>query len=222
MEITETGNKNITVLSDFDGTFCLQKALNEIYRRFANSSWQEIVNRWDRGEISTMKEMEQVFATITAGRTEMETFLQTISVDPGCRPLIDFCRQEKFHFAVVSDGLGWYIKYIMEFNQLPPVEVFASQIHFEKQGFRFSYPYYDSKTPMRSTSKPKIIRDFQRRGTRVIFIGDGRSDMEAAHSADLLFAKDWLASYCREQGIKFHPFENLNQVVDHLDWKGTS
>lgn len=50
-----------------------------------------------------------------------------------------------------------------------------------------------------------------------IFVGDGLSDRYAAESADLVFAKDGLASYCTENSIEHIPYQNLGDVAAHLD-----
>jgi 2-hydroxy-3-keto-5-methylthiopentenyl-1-phosphate phosphatase len=51
----------------------------------------------------------------------------------------------------------------------------------------------------------------------VIFVGDGLSDRYAVESADLVFAKDGLASYCTDHSIEHIPFQNLRDVATHLD-----
>jgi len=50
-----------------------------------------------------------------------------------------------------------------------------------------------------------------------LFVGDGLSDRYAVDSADLVFAKNGLATYCKESGIEYASFRNLNDVVAHLD-----
>ena len=50
-----------------------------------------------------------------------------------------------------------------------------------------------------------------------IFVGDGLSDRYAVESADLVFAKDGLASYCTANSIEHIPFQNLGEVASHID-----
>jgi 2-hydroxy-3-keto-5-methylthiopentenyl-1-phosphate phosphatase len=50
-----------------------------------------------------------------------------------------------------------------------------------------------------------------------LFVGDGLSDRYAVDSADLIFAKNGLATYCSENGIEHVSFSNLNDVAAHLD-----
>ena len=50
-----------------------------------------------------------------------------------------------------------------------------------------------------------------------IFVGDGLSDKYAAASADLVFAKDQLAAFCREQQIAHRQYISLADVAEQLD-----
>ena len=49
-----------------------------------------------------------------------------------------------------------------------------------------------------------------------MYIGDGRSDREAAAEADLVFAKNELADYCQENGIKALKFNNFADICSQI------
>ena len=205
------------ILSDFDGTLTPTQVLNTLYEKFADPSYKETLGRWNRGEISTMEEVETVLATVTASKAEMEEYLETVNLDPGFEALCQYCSSNNIPFAVVSDGFRWYIEYILRKHDLDGIKIFASEIYFEDDGIRFSYPWYDPGTPFRSTSKPKIVRDYQSRGFKVLFIGDGLSDQEVLGVADVVYAKGVLMEFARERGVPAHLFENLIDVVEDLE-----
>jgi 2-hydroxy-3-keto-5-methylthiopentenyl-1-phosphate phosphatase len=69
---------------------------------------------------------------------------------------------------------------------------------------------------MRSTAKPAIVKDYQRRGFKVVFVGDGLSDVEAVEVADVVYAKDVLLREARERGIVVREFDELNDVYRDL------
>jgi 2,3-diketo-5-methylthio-1-phosphopentane phosphatase len=209
-------NQKTAILSDFDGTITPTQVLNTIYEKFAAPSYKETLARWDKGEISTMEEVETVFKTITSSKRDIEGYLDTVALDPGFQALRRYCMENDHHFAVLSDGFFWYIDYILNKHGVNGTEVYASDIHFEENGFRFSYPWYDPSTPMRSTSKPTVVRDFQRRGYEVVFIGDGLSDQEVLGVADVVYAKDVLLEYAMEIGEQVKPFTSIEDVVEDL------
>lgn len=216
----DSGIKKIAILSDFDGTIIPVNVLNSIYKKFADPSYLVTLERWNNGEISTQEEMETVFATIKATKLEMESFLNGFELDPGFMDLLDHCQQNGIPFVVLSDGLKWYIDYIFEQHGVNGVEVLACDIHFEPDGYRFSYPWFDPSTPLRSTSKPTIVRDYQKRGYHVVLLGDGLSDTEAAMAADVIYAKDILLTYSKANGIDVREFRNLKDVYDDLFERG--
>jgi len=163
-----------------------------------------------------MEEIEKIFSTVEASRQGMEAFLRTVNIDPGFKPLLGYCREKNYPFAIVSDGLRWYIDYVLNTHGIERTNVYAGDIFFEEEGFRFEYPWFDPAFPLRSTAKPVIVKEYQRRGHRVIFVGDGLSDVEAAEIADVVYAKDVLLEISRERGIEAREFEDLFDVYQDL------
>lgn len=204
------------LLTDFDGTVTTINVLDSLYEHFAGPSYRIHMERWNRGEISTMEEIEKVFSTVRASRQGMETFLRTVNIDPGFKPLLGYCREKTYPFAIVSDGLRWYIDYVLNNHGIERTNVYAGDIFFEEEDFRFEYPWFDPAYPLRSTAKPVIVKEYQRRGHRVIFVGDGLSDVEAAEIADVVYAKDVLLEITRERGIEAREFEDLFDVYQDL------
>ena len=204
------------LLTDFDGTVTTINVLDSLYEHFAGPSYRIHMERWNRGEISTMEEIEKVFSTVKASRQRMEAFLRTVNIDPGFKPLLGYCREKTYPFAIVSDGLRWYIDYVLNTHGIERTNVYAGDIFFEEEGFRFEYPWFDPAFSLRSTAKPVIVKEYQRRGHRVIFVGDGLSDVEAAEIADVVYAKDVLLEISRERGIEAREFEDLFDVYQDL------
>ena len=168
---------SVAVLCDFDGTITTGEVLDILYRQFAGADCRELVQLWLRGEISTPQEVQGCFATMTATRSEMEVALNIVQVDPAFRAFVDFCRGRHYRFAVLSDGLQWYIQYILGRHGISALTIYANQIEFLPDGIRISFPWYSPETPLRGTSKPAIIRRYQKEGSQVVFIGEGPSDV---------------------------------------------
>ena len=200
------------VLCDFDGTLTDFIIIDHLYETFAECGL-EYAERWERGEISTMEGMESTFATVSASREDMEREMAKVDLVPGVSEFISSCKERGYFFAIVSDGLQWYIEYILRLHDITGVQVFASQIRFESGGFRFSYPWYDPQIPLRATSKPTIIRRFQERGSKVAFVGDGTSDFEVVGVADLIYTRRKLAEYCRSRGVPAIEFTDFYDLL---------
>jgi 2-hydroxy-3-keto-5-methylthiopentenyl-1-phosphate phosphatase len=50
----------------------------------------------------------------------------------------------------------------------------------------------------------------------IVFVGDGYSDRCASLACERVFARDGLASYLRDEGVAFEPFETLADVAASL------
>jgi 2-hydroxy-3-keto-5-methylthiopentenyl-1-phosphate phosphatase len=50
-------------------------------------------------------------------------------------------------------------------------------------------------------------------GAPVVYVGDGYSDRCAALAADRVFARDGLAEYLDERGVRYEPFEDFVQLA---------
>jgi 2-hydroxy-3-keto-5-methylthiopentenyl-1-phosphate phosphatase len=207
----------IAVLADFDGTLTNVNVLETLYWKFGAPSCQEVVKRWDRGEISTMDEIYTCFSTFNATRVEMEDALRNIRVDPAIHQFLFFCRERGYPFAIVSDGLRWYIEFILKDNGIPNVTIYANEIEFVKNGFKFSFPWYDGLSPLRGVSKAKVVQSFQMKDYQVVFIGDGLSDTDAIHAADIVYARDGLLEYARLIGIVAKEFNGLSDIVNNWE-----
>ena len=55
------------------------------------------------------------------------------------------------------------------------------------------------------------------RVNRIIFTGDGHSDLDAALAADVVFAKCALANELDARGVAFYPFDTLEPVLAFLE-----
>ncbi len=220
--MTSTQPTEVMVLCDFDGTATPLSVIDELFREFADPCWMELAAAWERREISTPQGIPTAFGTVTASRADMEALLDSIPLDAALPDLIEFCRKRGYGFAIVSDGLTWYIRYVLNRHGIGDIPIYSNEIHFEPAGFRFSFPWYDARTPLRGTCKAAIIERLRAEGAKVVLIGDGQTDSEAAEVADLVYAKDSLLEYCRERGIPAISFSTLQDVLSNWrePWAG--
>jgi 2,3-diketo-5-methylthio-1-phosphopentane phosphatase len=212
--MTTRATPRTAVLCDFDGTLTPFLVADALYKRFAAPSWRETTARWERGEISAPEELRINLSSVTASRAELERFLDTVPLDADLSRLVAFCRERDYPLAIVSDGLVWYIRYILARQHLDDITIYANQIEFLPHGVRISSPWADAVSPLAGTSKQTIVRRYQAQGYRVAFIGDGVTDLEVVGVADVVFARDGLLQYCRERGAPAVEANSLAQVLD--------
>jgi 2-hydroxy-3-keto-5-methylthiopentenyl-1-phosphate phosphatase len=206
----------VAVLCDFDNTISTRDVTELIYDLFAGPECNEYRRQWREGLITTPQELEGCLSSVNASREEIETSLEMVQLDPAFVDLVHWCEQKEFEFAIVSEGLDWYIYHFLDKIGMDGIRIYANRAEFSPSGIRLSYPWRDPKVPARGTSKGTIVREYQQRGMEVVFIGDGSSDLEAAQSADRVFAKAKLMAYCQRSGILAVEFHNLAQVLADL------
>ncbi len=219
--------QKIIVLCDFDGTITHADVLEPIYSRFA-SCGTYFAELWHLGEIGTREEMIETFNCIHADRAQLESVLDEITIDEGVHDFLSYCKLLGFEFAIVSDGLEWYIRYILERYAIFDVEVFANQIVFNADGsFQFEFPWFNHSNPKRALHKPAIIEHYHQTGYHTIFIGNGSSDQDAVWEAERIYAKNPLFEYCLKKRIEAQHFESFADLVGkwkndppHVCWQG--
>ena len=96
------------------------------------------------------------------------------------------------------------------------IEIFASQTEFSPDGLKVKYIGPDGRQ-MQDNFKKSYVELFLSRGYRVVYIGDGYSDIIPASLTDYVFARDDLLAHCQEKSLaKCTPFNDLNDVVKGL------
>ena len=199
------------VLSDFDGTIA-EDLSTLIYTKFA-SVGMHYADLWSQGLISTSEEITMTFETISASKAELAQAICQAHVDPDFPKFFHLCQQRNIEVAIVSDGLEWSIRTLLAHHGVENIDIYANQIHFSDDGFRFSFPWQHERCPHSGVCKPIIIEKYQDQGKKVIYIGDGKSDREAIHEADVIYAKDHLMDYCNRHNVPAIGYQNFNNLV---------
>ena len=205
---------SLAVLTDFDDTAALQNVAELLLNRFGDPSWMAIRARFRAGELTLKEYQEITFRNILADRAEMWDYVKRYaSFRPYFGEVWEHCSKYDYPMAIVSQGLDFYIEALLEkegFNQIP---VYAVTTEFAPEGLQYEYTFPYPGDLQRGNSKGLIVNRFQNSGYKVIYIGDGRSDFEAAVEADEVFAHSILAKECEQQGIPFRPFSDFGDVL---------
>ncbi|MGZ4808962.1 MAG: HAD-IB family phosphatase [Thermoanaerobaculia bacterium] len=198
---------------DFDGTIAPADTVDSLLERFADPEWRTIEEQWVRGEINSQQCMAAQIALVRGEGVVLEEFLHSVEIDPAFFDFVHYARQFA-DLAVVSDGLDDPIHHAL--RQLDvPIPVYANRLGFRPGGLGISFPYRDPACAVGSgVCKCAIARSVDAgRGLSTILIGDGRSDLCLARSADLVFAKGSLRRYCEAENIPHLPFETFGDVL---------
>ncbi len=202
------------VLTDFDDTAAVQNVAELLLKRFGDPTWEQVRLRFRAGHLTLKEYQEITFRNIQADRATMQAHVQRhATLRPYFRELWDHCAAAGIPMAIVSHGLDFYIEALLEREHLTGIPVYAVHTRFDSEGINYEYRYTYPGQEQHGNSKGWVVDHYRQQGYHVLYVGDGRSDLEAAGKADLVFAHSTLAEECRQRGIPFQPFQDFRDVL---------
>lgn len=196
---------------DFDGTIAPADTVDSLLVRFADPAWEAIEEDWVHGRINSKTCMQKQLNLISSDRKPLEEFFDAVDIDPSFGGFVrSVCALADV--AVVSDGLDYPIERTLQRIGMSSIPVFANKLIFEPNGLDISFPHSaDACAPQSGVCKCAVARAFDK--GPVILVGDGRSDYCLARSADFVFAKGSLKSFCETENIPHTPFVSFNDIL---------
>ena len=205
------------VQCDFDGTVTEEDASFFILDAFAQGDWRRLLREYKEHRISVGEFNTKAFAMVKDDKpTLLEALKGKVKVRTGLHELVNYCLKKGFRFVIVSNGLDFYIKAVLKDLGLENIEVHAAQASFHPEGMKVQYVGPDGET-LGDGFKEAYIKSFLKLGYRVIYMGNGDSDVAPVKYAHHVFATGELLAYCRENNLKYKPFENFIDVVRDID-----
>ncbi|MEK7278831.1 MAG: MtnX-like HAD-IB family phosphatase [Chloroflexota bacterium] len=214
------------IFIDFDGVVVPYDVEFELYATLGGEHRAgEAVVRWERRELDVPERLTTGFAALRdAGvtREQLERFLDGVPIDPSFPEFLEFLKTRHWPAAILSDGLGWYIRGVLErhgIKDIPPI--ISNSIDFDRQ-WLLTFPYRNgdcSSCRQCAACKRYPVREAHAWAHPVILISDGRADRWAAAECDIVFAKEPLLSILRlwKKPKRLFSFESLADVQEQLE-----
>lgn len=210
--------KDIAILIDFDGTITKKDTNDMLVERFLANRTGEISQR--EKDLNFMEFFSGLFDEIKISEEEYINFiLKEAEPSDG---IYEFYKQAKHNdipLAVVSGG---FVNGIIPFlNKLgiEDIDVYANKLIFD--GDRITIEYYHNlenccDIGFCGNCKVKHYEDYKGDNYNVIFIGDGITDRSVAYKADIVFAKDGLLEYCKNNNIRCIPWKSFDDISKYI------
>jgi 2-hydroxy-3-keto-5-methylthiopentenyl-1-phosphate phosphatase len=218
MEKTKT-----VIFCDFDGTVTRRDVGYHMFHKFSDGRNEALIPAWKSGEMSSRECLLREAEMVEASRNDIYAFLDTFEMNSGFAEFVDLCRKNNVHLAILSDGLDFYIRYLLERHGLAHVPAISNIGRAEDNGITIEFPYPPASCGRCGNCKGERIAEYRRTvdgDRRVVFIGDGMSDTCAIEQTDLLFAKKDLARYCAQKNIPYTDFDTFLDVARVLIDRG--
>lgn len=204
------------MVSDFDGTICTADVGDGLNARFAAPEWREIDRAYTRGEIGSRLAYPRIAALMQGiTREQMLAFaLRRARVDPEFPAFVALCRERGYDLKIISDGLDFYIEAVLERDGLSDIEFYANAVTFsEPDRIAVSFPYVNDRCAKCGTCKTALIERFRDDYDRIIYIGDGHSDVCPSQRADGVFAKGILLEKCMQNRTPCRSYRGFEDIL---------
>jgi 2-hydroxy-3-keto-5-methylthiopentenyl-1-phosphate phosphatase len=202
---------------DFDGTITKEDASFLLLDKFAQGDWGRLFQQYREQKISVGEFNTRAFAMVKADKHRLLGALEgNVKVRAGFHELVSYCLEKGLRLVIVSNGLDFYIRAVLSESGLGDLEMHAAQASFHPTGMKVRYVGPDGKT-VDDGFKDAYIESFLRLGSRVVYIGNGDSDIAPAKRAHRVFATGDLLAYSRESNLDCKPFTDFREVVQDLE-----
>jgi len=205
------------VQCDFDGTITQKDISFLLLDAFTDGDWRQLLAEYRESKIPVGSFNTKAFAMIkTDGQTLIEFVQREAKIQAGFHELLAFCHKKDFQFVIVSNGLDFYIDTILRNIGVDNIQVFAAQTQFSPRGLEVKYIGPEGNQ-LQNDFKEAYTRLFLKRGYRIVYVGNGLSDIPAARLSHHIFARDELLIGCKGINLNCTPFIDLNDVVRGLE-----
>ncbi|GAC1309813.1 MAG: MtnX-like HAD-IB family phosphatase [Vulcanimicrobiaceae bacterium] len=200
------------VFVDFDGTITDLDTFDVLVRHFAGPhAWADTEIGLDDGTVSLRDVLQKQAAHVRAPFDEVAALLRReVAVDATFAPFVAQCRARGVAVTALSSGIAPIIAGRLAEIGCADVPVVANDVDADAGGW--SIRFRDGVP--NGTDKAAVVRAASEAGLRTVFVGDGRSDYEAALVADRRFAKAGrqLQHYLRARGAAYDVFTTFADV----------
>ena len=205
------------VQCDFDGTVTEADVSFMMLDAFADGDWRQLFRQYQEGKITVGRFNTDAFAMVSADRQQLLAAIKgKVKIRDGFHQLVDLCHKKDFRLVIVSNGLDFYIEDILKDIGLGDIEVFAAHTRFHSGGLTVQYIGPEGR-PLDNDFKGSYVNLFLSQGYRIVYIGNGTSDMAPASRCHHIFATGDLMNLCQQQNLDCTPFTDFNQVVSALE-----
>ena len=205
------------VQCDFDGTITIEDASFTILDAYIPDKWRSLFDQYQQGKMTVGAFNSTAFSMVKADKeTLLKMIREKVSVREGFKDFFEYCQSKNYRFVIVSNGLDFYIKDILERYEVKDVEVHASNTVFTDDGLLVRHKGPDGQY-LDEDVKAAYTESYLDKGYKVIYLGDGRSDVLPAGKSNHIFATGSMIEYCNSEKLSYTPFTDFQQVIRVMD-----
>ncbi|MGB6442113.1 MAG: HAD-IB family phosphatase [Thermoplasmata archaeon] len=212
----------LRVFVDFDGTLVVPNVAILLVEKFAENGEivaHEVDQQLHSGQITLRQAWERQVALLLPDRFDEMTrwAVDNVPMRTGALGFLSLLERNAVPTAIVSGGLDFYIRAVLEREHLAVPFVSDSIDRSGPGGMKVTHPYGHATCRLCGICKAQVVRSPTPTADRTVFLGDGSTDRYGAEVADIVFARHRLKTYCETAGIPFFPFEDFDLVQHRFE-----
>ncbi|MBU0508382.1 MtnX-like HAD-IB family phosphatase [bacterium] len=208
---------SLSICCDFDGTICIPDSSEYLLEKFGLPGWKELDDAVWRGEITEREAFARQVSLLRVSWEEARSALHSgVRIREGFSDFMSFCRAGGIPLAILSSGLRELIDELLSRAGVSGIPVHSHQARIEGDHWTL-IPWTGRRLAEHcSHCKCAYVVAEREAGKRVVYIGDGYTDLCPVQQADFVFATGRLADECRRKKQTFFPFDSFRDVEDKL------
>jgi len=222
---------SLKIFCDFDGTVTKNDILVSALGKFIKdeNTFAEVCYEFASNLISSREcTLRELSLVENFSFEQFNKYLDVEEFDEYFKDFVKYCEEKNYEIILLSEGLDYYINYLMRresinlkvfCNKLIVKEVQSEDGKTIQYKLSCEFPFEDEHCRYCGVSKRNIILTHtdEYNNEVSVFIGDGVSDFCASNYADIVFAKKSLASYCWKHNITYYDYKNFSDVQNKLE-----
>ena len=207
----------LAVCCDFDGTVCIPDSCDFLLEKYAPREWKELDDAVWRGELTEREAFQRQIGLLRVTWEEARAaLLKGVRIREGFPEFVRLCRLHSIPLTILSSGLRELIDVLLQSVGVSGVPVLAH--HAEIKGDLWHLRLIEIPRLAEHCSHCKCVTVLaQKQAGRVIYIGDGYTDLCPVQHADVVFATGRLAEECAARGRLFMPFHTFFDIEHELE-----
>ncbi|MBI5326137.1 MAG: MtnX-like HAD-IB family phosphatase [Ignavibacteriae bacterium] len=211
----KTGELNLAVFCDFDGTITKPDIGDELFKVYG--SFEPYHSQLKEGKLNIKNYWQKVCSELKPGTNAeiIKKFAEDAEVDSYFREFAVFCEDNNIPLSILSDGFDVYINPVMKKLELERISIYCNILKFCNGSPPVPvYPYAsESCDCMCASCKRNSMLNNVDDDTVIVYVGDDYSDFCGAEHSDIVFAKKNLAAYCNENRIPHYPYSTFFDIL---------
>ncbi|MBS3907229.1 MAG: MtnX-like HAD-IB family phosphatase, partial [Syntrophaceae bacterium] len=123
------------ILCDFDGTISVRDMGYILLNRFSSGDWESIDRDFYEGKIGSREAYSRIAKILKGDKESVLRFTREHSqIDPHFKSFYQHCLENDIDVKIVSDGLDFYIRTLLETHRLSEIPFYANAAHFRSDG----------------------------------------------------------------------------------------